>query len=174
MPWHTYRITKYDPRFRASDGAYTRNAWTSVDDIGESFDGADVLTFEEYVRTENQYTYALAAFLEEAGVDVLEVRGLEVAPRWAEEAAGFQEGARIPRLGALDHCRLLLRGELSCRLETPEFYCHVGYDYYMYIGATRPCPESVERACEAGLFAEPDFPSPLLERQPDRPGEQGR
>lgn len=107
---------------------------------------------------------ALAAFLGEAGIDSVGVVGVEVVPGWAAGLEGFREGDRIPRLRALDHCRLLLREELSCRLETPEFYCHVGYDYYMYVGARVPCPESVAHAREIGLFVEAGFRSPQLER----------
>ena len=47
-----YRISKYNPKFRDEDGFYTRKEWTSISDIGESFDGSEV-TIHEYLEIEN-------------------------------------------------------------------------------------------------------------------------
>jgi len=71
-----YRITKYDPDFRACDGGYLLEEWTSVSDIGQEL-GGRILTRAEYDRVESAYVAAALAFLEQAGVETLVVNGLE-------------------------------------------------------------------------------------------------
>src|SRR5262249_56008880 len=44
-----FRVTKYDPRFRDSRGAYMREDWIAMSDIGKSFEGV-TLTASEYER----------------------------------------------------------------------------------------------------------------------------
>lgn len=61
-----FRVTKYDPAHRDRHGAYTRDDWISVSDIGRAFAGV-VLTETEYRRVEDAYTTAAVAFLREAG-----------------------------------------------------------------------------------------------------------
>jgi len=39
-------VTKYNPRFRKSSGAYTRDEWTSFADIGHSFGGVELCRLE--------------------------------------------------------------------------------------------------------------------------------
>jgi hypothetical protein len=162
MGWHGVRITKYDPGLRDERGAFTGDDWTSVSDVGESFAG-EVLTFAHYVAIEGRHVEAVATFLEEAGVERLTLAGVELVPDWADGVPGFREGDSLDRLGALDRLRLMLREEMSARLEAPTLYCHVGYDYYLYVGTTTPCPRSVGAAREVGLFVDEDFVSPQLE-----------
>ncbi len=126
-PSYCYRIAKYDPQYRDSTGAFVGDDWVSVDQIGEEF-GGRALTFERYVDMENRYVHALALFIEEAKVERLQLVDVEYVPDWAQSALGFCSGDWIAPLRALDHCRLLLRGWLSCKLEALDFYCHVGYD----------------------------------------------
>jgi hypothetical protein len=71
-----FRVTKYDPAHRTRRGAYTRDEWTSVSDIGRAFSGV-VLTEAEYRRVEDAYTTAGVAYLREAGLPSLAVAGLE-------------------------------------------------------------------------------------------------
>src|SRR6476661_2747161 len=72
-----FRVTKYNPAFRRADnGAYMRDDWTSVSDIGGTFaDG--VLTREEYERVEGLYVEAIMGFVALAHVDTLRVAALE-------------------------------------------------------------------------------------------------
>jgi hypothetical protein len=71
-----FRVTKYDPAHRDARGAYTRDEWTAVSDIGRAFGGV-VLTEPEYRRVEDAYVTAAVAFLREAEVPSLAVAGLE-------------------------------------------------------------------------------------------------
>jgi hypothetical protein len=145
-----YQITKYDPAFRDPSGAYTRDDWTSVTDIGRSF-GSVVLTPEEYRRVEDAYVAVALSFLREAGQASLTVCGLENKRNYPIE---FGEGSALDleQLGSV--IRLVLREEFWCRLEGPASFLHFGYDYYMYAGVPRPCPASQEVAKELRLFVE--------------------
>ena len=48
-----YRVTKYDPANRVN-GEYTKDEWTSMYDVGRSYNGK-VFTFEEYLKVEKSY-----------------------------------------------------------------------------------------------------------------------
>lgn len=69
---------------------------------------------------------------------------------------GFVDGAVVDIAAA----RLLVRGMLRdgertpgwCRLESPDLTVHVGWDVYMFITTSRPCPEAVRSTAAAGLF----------------------
>ena len=47
-----FRVTMYDPAHRDASGAYTRDDWTAVSDVGSAFAGV-VLTEVEYQRVED-------------------------------------------------------------------------------------------------------------------------
>ena len=150
-----YRVTKYNPAFRDPGGAYTRDEWTSVKDVGRSFAGG-VLTREEYERVENAYIGAALAFLDEAGLTSLRVEGLEnVLGAWLV----FRNGSILSLDEVREAIRRVLREEFWCRLEGAGGYVHFGWDYYMYIGVAHPCPKARERTVELGLYVE-EFASP--------------
>ena len=150
-----YRVTKYNPAFRRGSGAYARDEWISFNDIGRSFGGV-VLTRAEYQRVEDAYVAAAMAFLQEAAVPRLTVRGLE---NIRGRSVPFGEGDALTTEQAGDVLRRVLRDEFWCRLEAADAFIHVGWDYYMYLGVPRACPAARRRAEELGLYVE-DFPSP--------------
>jgi len=119
------------------------------------FDAAE-LTMEEYERVETAYIEAFVAFAQESKVQQLQVRGLEIGD-------GLQDGEILSLANAGAVVRRMLREEVICKLEDPSggFALHVGFDLYMYVGSTHPCPSAERRARLLGLFVEPDFPSPL-------------
>ncbi|HEV7298383.1 MAG TPA: hypothetical protein VGN72_03390 [Tepidisphaeraceae bacterium] len=150
-----YRVTKYNPVFRDSSGAYTRDEWISFGDIGRSFDGV-TLTPESYGRVEDAYVATAVAFLRESAVPHLTVRALE---NKQGQAVPINEGDALPIEQLADVLRSLLREEFWCRLEANDAFMHVGWDYYMYVGVPRPCPAARREAEERGLYVE-DFASP--------------
>jgi hypothetical protein len=153
-----FRVTKYDPAHRDRHGAYTRDEWTSVSDIGQTFGGV-VLTESEYQRAEDAYATAAVAFLREAGVGSLTVAGLE---NHAAVPLPFADGSplRLADVGGV--VRRVLREEFWCRLEGAGAFVHVGWDYYMYVGVPVACPGAVALTRQLGLFPEP-FRSPYRE-----------
>ena len=150
-----FRVTKYDPAHRDRSGAYTRDEWISVSEVGQAFEGV-VLTEAEYSRVEDAYVIAAVAFLREAGVSALSVAGLE---NHARVPLPFAEGSRLGLAEVGDVVRRMLRGEFWCQLEGTEAFAHVGYDYYMCVRVPAACPNAVALARQLGLFVEP-FRSP--------------
>jgi hypothetical protein len=153
-----YRITKYDPSFRDRAGAYTRDEWISVRDIGRSFGGV-TLDGEEYERVEDAYVEVAMTFLREAGVSALRVEGLE---NQRGHVLNFREGSLLPLEHVGDALRRILREEFCCRFNAVNGFVHVGWDFYMYVGVRCPCPSAQARATELGLFVE-EFRSPYNE-----------
>lgn len=153
-----YRITKYDPALRDSTGAYTKKEWTMFTDIGRSFQGV-VLTKSEYERVEDAYVQAALAFLTEGGLAELTIEGLENPQKKKLE---FSEGSILSLNQVGDVIRRLLRDEFWCRLEGNGGFVHIGWDYYMYVGVSHPCPSAEKLADDVGLYVE-EFKSPYSE-----------
>lgn len=154
-----FRVTKYDSAHRDRCGAYTRDEWTSFDDIGRAFGGV-VLTEPEYQRVEDAYVTAAVAFFREAGIEALSVAGLENYPGLP---LAFADGSSLGLVEVGGVLRRLLREEFWCRLECARAFVHVGYDYYMYIGVPVACPGAIALARQLGLFPE-SFQSPYREQ----------
>ena len=159
-----WRITKYNPAFRDERGAYLKDEWTSVSDVGKSF-GGQVFTFEEYRKIENAYVACALRFLTEAGLRSLKVTSLEKQNLPGVEKRGLADITFDPNLveegmSASDEalestCRLVLREAIWCRLESEEgFHIHFGWDYYMYVGSPVPSEESVLYGRQQGLYIE--------------------
>jgi len=143
-----YRVTKYDPAVRLSGGTY--NEWTSFSDVGATFDGT-VLTRATYEKVETAYISVAMAFLREANVGSLAVRGLEYRKKGKRP---YPEGACLTVMDVGTIMTEVLREEFWCRLEGDRGFIHFGWDYYMYIGVASACPEAQELAMKVGLFVE--------------------
>lgn len=89
----------------------------------------------------------------------LTVRGLE---NHKSLALGFSEGSVIAAHGVGELIGRILREEFWCRLEGRAGFVHCGWDFYMYIGVPRHCPEAEVFANELGLYVE-EFASPYKE-----------
>ncbi len=156
---HEFRVTKYDPAKRDQHGVYQTDEWIMFSQLGKECDGV-VLTLQEYERVEAAYIQAALAFLEEVGVNELQVCGLENARmgfvddrRWTERETLTTE--RLPSV-----FRAVLRDQIWCRFEhRTGVFVHFGWDYYRYIGVPTPCPTAQGIARDLGLFVE-TFESP--------------
>lgn len=71
-----YRISKYNPSCRDGLGRYTVNEWSSLYDIGKTFNGVQ-FTLEEYLKVENNYITTYISLLKYFNTDTLEVVNLE-------------------------------------------------------------------------------------------------
>jgi hypothetical protein len=137
-----------------------------MSDIGKSYGGRE-LTLEVYLQVEAAYLAAVRLLADEARVDSLTICGLEWhskggPPAYTEgQSVSIDEGQEIVR-------QMLREGPVWCKLEDDErFYVHVGYDYYMYVGADRVSDVTINSIRELGLYPEDDWPSPYLnEPQP--------
>lgn len=171
-----YRVTKYDPALRRADGAYGRDEWTSVSDVGSSHDG-ETLTCARYLAVEDAYVDSVHRFMQVVKVMCMRVVDLEITGEVAAlpEPLVDEASARLHRVSdgqqvageQLDWVvRLALRELLWCRLEGERgFYVHFGYDYYMYIGSDcelvpPPLPEGMYAEVHSSPYArEADDPS---------------
>ncbi len=164
-----YRVTKYDISYRrlagwnanneSSTGAYTRSEWTSISDIGRSFDGV-LLTPDEYQRVEDAYVAVAISFLKESRLSAVTIEGLECSEPFP---IPLEEGMTIDIRNLPEVVRLILQEKVWCRLNAQNTFLHFGYDYYMYVGVSRECPKSKQFARNLGLFVE-NFKSPYKRR----------
>ena len=107
----------------------------------------------------------MKSFLHEAGIESLELKGLECRDTPADSS--LHEG-NLTIAQSLDFARLALREEAWGKLVVPgKAYVHFGYDYYMYIGVPSKCDRSIAIARDRGLFVE-RVRSPYLRQQPFR------
>jgi hypothetical protein len=161
-----YRLSKYDPAFRDAQGRYLRDEWIMASQVGHRFDGV-ALTEEAYRRVEDNYVAAVEAFLREAGVTALAVRGVE---NRGEVKLDFTDGTWLDVAGALTVVRDMLRERYWCRLESEHAFVHAGWDYYLYVGAPRACAGACDFARAKRLFVEP-MKSPIRSPYGDRAAE---
>ena len=166
-----YRVTKYDPALRDSSGAFSGDEWTSHSDIGGIF-GGERLSESAYLAVENSYLQAVAEFLQESGVDTLQLQGLE---RGAAALPEFITPlAELNTSECVEFARLALREDVWGKLVSPgRAYIHFGYDYYMYLGLPVKCSRAISAARERGLFVE-RFRSPYLRQAFNKSAQSGR
>lgn len=147
---HQYRLTKYDPRFRDHSGAYQRDEWTSISDVG-SVKAGQVVTIEEYETVEAAYINTICRLIESAEIGPFRV--------FDPESALMAHHDLVPPGGLGSVLKSLLREAYWCRLaDADQYFIHVGYDYYIYLGL----PDDLvnpQRLVSEGLFLEP-FESP--------------
>jgi hypothetical protein len=164
---HHYRVTKCDPAFRDQWGAYTRDEWVTVTEIGRDI-GGHVLTEQEFHDTVNKYLYAAEAFARESDVTELTLKrffqGEDYADRWGH----LQTGDQVSLGDAIEMMRAMLEGyDLLAILESEDFFVHAGYDMYMWIGSHVDCVKATAEAQRIGLFVEPGIVSPNLKPRPN-------
>lgn len=142
-----YRISKYNPKFRDEDGLYTRKEWTSISDIGESFDGSEV-TIHEYLEIENRYLKAINIILDYLKIKYLYVMELEKQGNIIDEENkkglsindiniinSIKEGQELNIEEINSVIKATLREIFWCGLysKTTHIIIKPGYDFYIHI-----------------------------------------
>lgn len=140
------RATKYDPARRDNQGHYTVNEFTSVSDVGKTFDGYKV-TAEDYVFAEDAYVSCVMRLLDVSHVNVLRICELEdkkggafvdsEVERLRPAVLGtVYEGMVVSGEALGKSVRMALREIIWCKLIGDNgVYVNFGYDYYMYMGS---------------------------------------
>lgn len=164
----SWRITKYNPRYRNEKGEYQKDEWTSCHDIGKLYDGKE-FTVDDYMAVENAYINAVVSFLNGFNIKALTAKYLEkhndslvlheTPLEYTEELIelyGRLSEGDILEIRDVEHlCRLALREQLWCKLENDnKMFIHFGYDYYMYIGCLSKPEEIISLTEKNGLFLE--------------------
>jgi len=156
-----YRITKYNPKYRNTEGAYLKSEWTSYSDIGKKFDDT-ILTIDQYLLVENAYITAIIVFMDCLNINILYVADLEKNKKSRNNITHFltlfdslKNGLLLNKEQIKIVSSMILRENLWCKLKTNNLYVHFGYDYYMYVESARECTAAVQSIEESGLFVEP-------------------
>lgn len=162
---YKYRITKYDPAKRNFDGIYTVDEWTSFSDIGKIFQNQP-LTRLRYLKTEKAYLQAILLLLQESDIHTLTLCQLENRTNFSTHKLSLANGAILNRPQILTFAQLALREKIWGKLFAPrQAYIHFGWDYYLYVGVPKQCPDAIKMISELGLFIEAKR-SPYLKNNP--------
>ena len=144
-----YRISKYSPEYR-QNGIYMKEEWTSIFDVGKTFDGV-MLTMHEYERVEENYLCLLRELCRACGIQAFEIKGMEKY----DDNITWSDGMILNVNQTERICRDILRETCWCRLDAPQMHIHFGYEYYMHI----ICELCVEEICGIAskyeLYVEP-------------------
>ena len=146
-----YRVTKYDPSRRNSEGNFLDDEWTSFSDVGK-VGGENCLTIEQYEAVESAYVQTAVDFLVESGGGEIIAVDIE---NTAKTQLGFWPGTPLRNTELMNAMRLVLRELFWARFEDSDGrFVHFGYDYYMFVGVTMECPNAQQVAVQRGLFVE--------------------
>lgn len=157
----SWRITKYNPKNRDERGFYLDDKeWTCFFEVGTK------VSEEDYLGTETDYINAIITFMDEMDLNKVYLNDLEI---WSDEvvsqnASSFLRkmwmGKAVTAQEIRELAKLTLRNVIWCKLSyKKEFFVHFGYDYYMYIGAIKDCPNARKKVQDIGLYVE-NFNSP--------------
>lgn len=173
----TWRITKYNPKYRDEKCIYLRDEWTSISEIGRITNNHVILTIQDYISTENRYVEAILDVMSCLDIQKLSIFGLE---KWEDtlDTTNFSflynenmkslygqvtNGLWLEKDQISDLSRLILREKIWCKLKfDSKMYVHFGYDFYMFIGSEMMCEDTINNIEKSGLYVE-DFISPIKE-----------
>lgn len=169
---YKYRISKYDPLFRAANGTYLKEDWISISDIGKTFDGKQ-LTIESYKAIEDGYVNAIYLIIgymnipflsiknlsKNSSIDVLQDLIRKYPELYNEKILDIYHNSKeLDNLkkGVLDsYCRLLLRENIWSEVFYQEkFKVFIKYDYLMGIHSNQSLEKIIPDIEKLGLFIE--------------------
>ncbi|MDR1923555.1 MAG: hypothetical protein LBQ66_04190 [Planctomycetaceae bacterium] len=176
------RITKYNPCYRHPNGAYYKNEWTEVCDIGKTFEG-EIFTATQYLQTEDSYVKTVLLLLKHIGLENLVVVKQDdlsarriIYPFFTTNAffnvdPKFAKSIKPGRICSLAEIEILTRASLRSNFWCAfggdyGTYLHFGWDYYMYFGTEKTvCLNDID--FPEGIFIEQNFPSPYCQDNED-------
>ena len=138
-----FRVTKYDPTLRDAEGRFLGDEWTSLTDLPDT-----PTAMAAYRRTEDEYIACVRETLSVLAPASLSLVGVEKHSSMPRVPASLDVESRALRAEAraLPHTITPSQAEVFVRAALRELmwgkiegsdgsYIHVGYDYYLYIGA---------------------------------------
>ncbi len=118
-----YRISKYDPKHRDKNGAYTLDEWTSFSDVGEK------VSMEEYLSIERNYLSFFNELCNKLDIKELEIYDIEVC---GHNFDGKMKQANIEESSLI--LKDIIREKFWCKFVVHEkFLLQTGYDYYLLL-----------------------------------------
>lgn len=169
---YQWRVTKYDPAERNSEGHYLKGEWVGIFELNETF-GGKTFTIDDYLEVEEKYVNAAVRFFKETNEESLTLRNwqkyesgnISVEPFGLDISANFTDGQSISIDSLPVVIRMLLRDIAHCEIEIKDtFFIHIGWDFYMYIGSAVSLPAAIDDVNKSGLFVE-ECTSPHLETE---------
>ena len=145
-----HEIVKYPPSGYNKDGIYTSDDWTSISDIGKSFNGK-IFSVKDYLKVEEQYVNTVLMIMSALDCEYLTIEYIEVnqdemandieiyGKKYGVSITGtlpkLKKGTRLSRINIPNVLRLCLR-ELcyivfSCKSKKLKFY--FSYEYYLNV-----------------------------------------
>ncbi len=168
-----YRISKYNPKYRNSQGIYIKKEWTSYCDIGEKIENT-ILKKEEYLNIEKLYCEIVSEIAISNNINKLIIDKLESSFSKQEIKNFFQEKnlklelvdeelmdlmckKQELEIQDLKRClRLLLREVFWCELigVNIPFKIVCGYDLYIYVYCDNISKNIIDKYMKKGIFVE--------------------
>lgn len=169
-----YRLSKYNPNYRLN-GAYTHDEWTSVSDIGGTFETGR-FTGLQYIETEAQYVLCLEALVGERNQSEFLIRDYErsgMLPLFTavrltlalRSGLYFFRGLKWRNNQVVEGSDVAsflvdcLRERCWGKLCSEGITVYFGYDYYSYVDTDLSPEEVKEIAHRHELFCELMEPS---------------
>ena len=166
---NSWRVSKYNPKFRDENGAYVNNEWTSISDIGKIYNGIE-FTLQDYYKTEETYINTIQLVIDMLQIPSLKVVDLEKNSMGKKGIKNYKSlyNKEIYKVfrniknnetcqGEIifNICRLVLREHLWLKFEyKKDFFIHFGYDYYLYIVSHAIEDTIISKINKLGLFIE--------------------
>ncbi|MNJ55425.1 hypothetical protein D3C77_509120 [compost metagenome] len=169
---HYWQVRKYPPLEQHQINKPKIPTWTSIVDIGQTFQGI-LFNEDEYLLTEDRHVEAVKIYMRSVQVQELEIHlfdklreeiFLEHAKRYPKcyscELTDFyyllEHGLTISGKQVEWIIRLGMREAISCQLRNRDlFFLNFSYDYYMDIGSTIICENAVKEIRHLGLYIDP-------------------
>lgn len=150
---YNYRISKYNPVFRDTNGFFQKDEWTSIYDVGKIYENAR-FTIDDYIVVEKKYIHAIDKLIEITKTESLKIRKLEDNNNKCPYKNNSRLFLKSDITSVIQSC---LREEYWCILSGPQFTLHFGYDYYFYVLNCSYSYSEIEKCMsELGLFVEND------------------
>ena len=169
---YKYSITKYNPSFRNDKGAYLKEDWIAISDIGKYFEGQQ-LTIERYKNIEDNYIKAIHLIMDYLGIsylnikDVMESFSLELFKNnmkkypklynneMLELYTNVKDYKELNKENIDLFCRLLLREDFGSDIFYPRrMKVFIGYDYLMGVHTSKCLDPIISSIEELGLYVE--------------------
>ena len=152
-------VCKYDPVHRDTFGRYLKDEWTSVSDIGSTFEDG-LLTRESYIEVEHRYLALVEALMNRLGVP--HMMGRHLSRYRFQSQLDSEPPTKRSNKDVLDPpetirmVRDLLRENYWCRLVYKRrLWIAPGYDFYLHFACDELRLDELKQLAGAGLDIQP-------------------
>ncbi|KMJ59853.1 hypothetical protein AB685_03070 [Bacillus sp. LL01] len=140
-----WRISKYNPIFRDSEGIYTKtDEWTSVSELGKVIDGKP-FTINEYLEIEQAFIDSIMRFIKLHKFTSIRIYSLEINKSTSDsksalyepnfDSLNLTEDSEIDIENIPTVCKMILREYIFCHLISEQFFIHFAYESYLFFGS---------------------------------------